>query len=83
MIAQADLAAYWQEPKRHGFVRPKWDVRINEYDRAGRFIRLHMQYVSAWTQDEAKAVALRQLREYNGGRLSAVGVEYSQPVTWN
>jgi hypothetical protein len=82
MIAQADLAAYWQAPTRHGFVRPKWDVRIAQFDRAGRVARSWTMYVCAWTQDEARQIALRVARDYESGRLSAVSVEYSQPVTW-
>lgn len=86
MIQQADLAAYWQAPKRHGFVRPKFDVRINEYHpRSGAFLRKHMVYVSAWTHDDAKPAALSWLREVMTGqtlgRLQVVEVAYSQPVS--
>lgn len=84
MIAQSDLAAYWQHEKRHGYKAPAFDVRVNEYDRAGRFMRMHKVYVNAWTHDAAKPAALRWLRTVmygtKLGRLSAVSVEYSQPV---
>lgn len=87
MIPQADLAAYWQEPKRHGFKKPRFDVRVNEYHRrSGKFTGVHMVYVCAWTHEDAKAVALRQLRAIPTreplGALQAVEVTYSQPVSW-
>lgn len=82
MITQADLAAYWQDDRRHGFKQPKFDVSVSEYDTRGRFVQSHQQYVQAWTADEAKAVAVRQLREYRAGKFKAVAVQYSQPVRW-
>lgn len=85
MIAQSDLAAYWQDEKRHGYRPPAFDVRVNEYHpRSGAFMRMHKVYVNAWTHDAAKPAALRWLRTVmygkKLGRLSAVSVEYSQPV---
>lgn len=89
MISQADLAAYWQAPKRHGFTPPRFDVRINEYARNGKFDRVHMEYVSAWTADDAKRVALEHLRsipQMYGRKLGPVAVAevvFSQPVIWS
>lgn len=86
MIPQPALAAYWLDPIRHGFVRPGFTVRINEYSRTGKFERLHMVYVKAWTHDDAKPAALKWLREVMTGRklglLEVKAVEYSQPVSW-
>jgi hypothetical protein len=87
MIPQTDLAAYWQDPARHGFVRPPFDVRVNEYHpRTGRFERMHMVYVNARTHEAAKPAALKWLRTVmygkTLGRLQVVEVTYSQPVSW-
>ena len=85
MIPQADLAAYWQAPRRHGFAKPRFDVRVNEYHRrSGQFVRMHMVYVCAWTHEAAKPAALAWLRDLMTGKtlgcLQVVEVTYSQPV---
>lgn len=80
--SQEQLAAYWQDDRRHGFKQPKFDVSVSEYDKRGNFVQSHRQYVQAWTADEAKAAAVRQLREFRGGKFRAVSVQFSQPVRW-
>lgn len=88
MIPQPALASYWSDPIRHGFVRHGFTVRINEcHPRSGKFERLHMVYVKAWTHDDAKPAALKWLREVMTGRtlgrLEVKSVEYSQPVSFD
>lgn len=88
MIGQTELAEYWSDARRHSFVRPSFDVRVNEYDRrSGKFISMHTVCVNAWTHEAAKPAALKWLRVVMTGKdlgaLQVVEVTYSQPVSWD
>lgn len=81
-IPQSELAAYWSDMRRAGFVKPRFDVQVSEYDKRGKFVRGHTAYVCAADASKAKRVGCKYLREYMGvgGRLAPVSVEFSQPV---